>query len=107
MLAVIMVFAIAGAGQPQLRVIGSAFDPSTTAVSLSPKQRSLGEKTAVLRSDLPEVEAGNSPDVAVAAYAVVTPVPVLSARIWQPASRLIAHARYSSKPVGARAPPRH
>jgi hypothetical protein len=49
MLAVIMVFAIAGAGQPQLRVIGSAFDPSTTAVSLSPKQRSLGEKTAVLR----------------------------------------------------------
>lgn len=108
MLAVIMIFAIAGGGEAQLRVIGSAFDPSTTAVSLSPKQRPVSTKLAILQSGLPDVVSGSPPVVALAAYAAVTTAPVLLLRLWQPALRaVVGHSRSLVKPLGARAPPRH
>jgi hypothetical protein len=108
MLAVIMVFAIAGGGQAQLRVIGSAFDPSTTAVSLVPKQRSLGAKPAIFQSGIPDVVLGSPPALAVAAYEAVTTAPVLFLRLWQPALNVaLGRSRSLAKPLGARAPPRH
>lgn len=106
MLAVIMVFATAGGGQAQSRLIGSAFDPFTTAVSLSPKQRPLVAKPAVFENGVPDDATGNLPFATVAADLALTPAPALSFLPSRPVREVVAdHSRHLAIPLGARAPP--
>ena len=106
MLAVIMLFATAGGGQAQLRLIGSAFDPSTTAVSLSPKQRLLTAKSAVFQNDIPDEATGSLPLAAVAANLALTHTPLVFLLPLQSVREVASdHLRHLAIPLGARAPP--
>lgn len=109
MLAVIMIFAAAAGGQvqPQLRLNGSAFDPSTTAVALNPKQRSPAAKAAVLQNDLPDALTGSAPVADGAAVLAASPIwqtlPIASAPLALYA--VPGQLRRPASPLGARAPP--
>jgi hypothetical protein len=107
LLFVIFVFALVPAGFSQARVLGSAFDPSTSVVSLKESSRQPEERKLAARSD------GEPDSAAAAAGAKVLPVSIASVdgrkdqrpRWSLPPLEADAAVRSPSSSFQARAPP--
>lgn len=109
MLFVVLLCSAAASGQPRTRIVGSAFDPTTTSVALNPKQPRMAAKAAKsAKGKLPGKDAAIwAPPAAIAGEAAWAAQAALPAE--QPAYVAftgVAVRRVPVHPLGARAPPR-
>jgi hypothetical protein len=106
-LLVVLLCAALATGQPRTRVVGSAFDPSTTSVALSPKKLRIGQ--AARAAPFPGEPLGFAAPAVAAVAAPILPVAASQRGDAGPlAGDSIASSalpRISSRPVGSRAPP--
>lgn len=108
MLLVVLLSAVPSEGQARTRLVGSAFDPTTVSVALSPKQpKAKASAHAPDRRGLPDLAFGNSPEqFAVVPATVLNPAPSAShgtRSVAQPATA--TGARALTRAHGPRAPP--
>ena len=105
MLVVVLLSAAPTGGAPRTQLIGSAFDPATLSVALSPKQPKAKAALQAAGDRLPDERHG--PPAALAVVAVALPVNFLPAddalRAEPPA--FAVHARALVRAHGPRAPP--
>lgn len=108
MLLVVLLSAVPSGEQARTRLVGSAFDPATVSVALTPKQPKTKAAVQAERRRLPELAFGKAPfllaiasagAVPFAGYSLVAPVGFVRPAPF-PASRSLTRAH------GPRAPPR-
>ena len=108
MLLVVLLSAMPSGGQARTRLVGSAFDPTTVSVALSPKQpKAKTSAQAPDRRRLPDTASGDGPVqlalAPAAALVIARSVEAGASPFAQPAT--VAGPRALTRAHGARAPP--
>jgi hypothetical protein len=106
MLIVVLLCSAAASGQPRTRLIGSAFDPTTTSVALHPKRPRVAAKIVKAAGKSLPSKADPLQLVAIAARPSPATDPTaanITEQHARPAAVIVA--RSPTLPLGARAPP--
>jgi hypothetical protein len=108
MLLVVLLSAVPTGGQARSRLVGSAFDPTTVSVALSPKQpKAKASAQAPDRRRLPDSASGNAPVqlalAPVAALVIARSAEAGASPFAQPAT--VTGPRALTRAHGPRAPP--